>query len=294
MVDRINNIAWQAGQGSVAAIIQILNQKLANSGVRVRAVFVDGVLQLLCEAQIVENLDKSILVPQIQGTLEEIAPRNIYRVNIHSRIVREQQLLWLEEIHRSSENQLIWSEEIYLEKPGILKKFSQNFQQRKSEITKFNLPKSYNSHPVTSSRSERYKAPWVWLSTILIACALAASWGLYTFFSNKSKFPISSENSTTIAPTVNTSQNSVDSATKTSEENFLAAVRIANDATLAGKSAKNKTQWLELAANWQRASQLMDKVQPDYHRYEEAKIRAKLYRQYSGTAQEEADKSKSQ
>lgn len=46
MVDRINDIAWQAHQGSVAAIIQLLNENLAHLGVRTRAVFSNGVLQL--------------------------------------------------------------------------------------------------------------------------------------------------------------------------------------------------------------------------------------------------------
>ena len=47
MVDRINDIAWQAHQGSVAAIIQVLNERLVMYSVRTRAVFVNGVLQLL-------------------------------------------------------------------------------------------------------------------------------------------------------------------------------------------------------------------------------------------------------
>jgi hypothetical protein len=52
MADRINDIIWQARQGSVAAIIQVLNESLVLSGVRTRAVFADGVLQLLCEAEL--------------------------------------------------------------------------------------------------------------------------------------------------------------------------------------------------------------------------------------------------
>jgi hypothetical protein len=299
MVDRINDIAWQASQGSVAAIIQILNQELADSGVRTRAVFADGVLQLLCEAQTTENLEKSSLVAQIQQTLESIAPRNIHRVNINSRIVREQQLLWLDEIHRDGENQLLWSEEIYLEKPGILKQFTQNFQERKSEIVRVNLPKTYNSGIVViNSKKKRKKSLLGWLLTILVACAFlaAASWGFYLLFVNKFRSKTEIEASSKITPTITSApKNSRTNGTaSTSEEYFLAAVRIANDATLAGKSAKNKTQWLELAANWQRASDLMGKVQPDYSRYEEAQIRAKLYRQYSEVAQKEAEKNQVQ
>ena len=94
MITQINDIAWQASQGSIAAIIQILNERLANSGVRTRAVFHSGVLQLLCEARTIEKLEKSTLVQKIRQILESIAPRNVHRVNINSRIVREQQLLW--------------------------------------------------------------------------------------------------------------------------------------------------------------------------------------------------------
>jgi hypothetical protein len=104
MADRINDIIWQARQGSVAAIIQVLNENLVLSGVRTRAVFADGVLELLCEAATLEQLEQSILVPKIQEMLESLTPRHIRRVNVNSRIVREEQLLWLEEIHRDPGN----------------------------------------------------------------------------------------------------------------------------------------------------------------------------------------------
>jgi hypothetical protein len=47
---------------------------------------------------------------------------------------------------------------------------------------------------------------------------------------------------------------------------------------------------LELAARWQRASDLMSQVPPSHSRYQEAKIRTKLYREYSKTAEKEAEK----
>ena len=50
MVDRIHYIVLQAHQGSVAAIIQLLNDNLAHLGIITRGVFSNGVLQLLCEA----------------------------------------------------------------------------------------------------------------------------------------------------------------------------------------------------------------------------------------------------
>ena len=42
-----NDIRKQAHQGSVAAIIQVLNQELSDLGVRTRAVYDGGLLQLL-------------------------------------------------------------------------------------------------------------------------------------------------------------------------------------------------------------------------------------------------------
>ena len=121
MPESMDNIALQAHEGSVAAIIQILNQQLAQRGVRTRAIFEDGILQLLCEASQEEQLEQASLIKEVRQTLEALAPRNSRRVNINSRIVREQQLLWLEEINRDPDNQVLWSQEITLARPNIFK-----------------------------------------------------------------------------------------------------------------------------------------------------------------------------
>ncbi|MBD3560336.1 hypothetical protein H6S82_15955, partial [Planktothrix sp. FACHB-1355] len=92
MVDPTDQIAKQARSGSVAAIIQLMNEKLASNGVRTRAIRENGVLQMLCEAESPEQLERSTLVPQIREILQNIGPRNIRRVRINCRIVREQQL----------------------------------------------------------------------------------------------------------------------------------------------------------------------------------------------------------
>lgn len=136
IVNRTNDITWQARRGSVAAIIQILNERLARSGVRTRAVFEDGVLQLLCEAQTIDQLERTTLVNQVREILESIAPRNIRTVKINSRIVREQQLLWLDEINRDPENQLLWSEKIILKQPNFFQQFLKDFQDKKTESGK--------------------------------------------------------------------------------------------------------------------------------------------------------------
>jgi hypothetical protein len=308
MVDRINDILWQAQQGSVAAIIQVLNQKLSDSGVRTRAMFADGVLQLLCEARTEDMLEKSSLVNTIRQIIEQIAPKNIYKININSRIVREQQLLWLEEIHRDPENQVLWSEEITLEKPNPLQQFIKDLKERKAE-SKNSLPKTQAPQSIiTYNKNKSKNSAWGWffLGVSICMCFGITGFALFTLFGNRLQVPIRGSDSSTIVP-VNKSvelQNpnnlkkettqltSNPSNSISADDPFADAVRIANETTKNGKKARNSTQWLELAASWQRASDLMNKVPRSHSRYQEAQIRTQLYREYSEAAQKQADKSK--
>ncbi|MBH8565353.1 hypothetical protein I8748_24765 [Nostoc sp. CENA67] len=304
MVDRINDIAWQAHQGSVAAIIQLLNEKLANSGVRTRAIFADGVLQLLCEGARTEQLEQSHLVEQIQQILESTAPRNIRRVNINSRIVREQQLLWLKEISSDPENQLLWSQEITLTQPHILKQLITDLTEAQAELVKINFSKIQFSR--TSVFTKKYKYKNARQTGMLVATSLCSllllGWVVYAQLGDKLKNLMQIQNSQSLG-TANTNDSKAqslpnvgkNSLSMPSEDNdaFTAAVRIAIQASASGKTATTSTQWLELAARWQEASDLMAKVSPNHRRYQEAQIRTKLYRKYSEAAQKEADKSKS-
>ncbi|MEL6157918.1 MAG: hypothetical protein AAFQ40_11600 [Cyanobacteria bacterium J06623_5] len=113
----------QARQGSVAAIIQLLNERLADAGIRTRAVVAEGMLQVLCEAPSTDQLEKTAVVDRVRQILENISPQGIRRVNINSRIVKEEQLLWLEEINRDPENALLWSEVITLKRPFFIKRW---------------------------------------------------------------------------------------------------------------------------------------------------------------------------
>ncbi|WP_066377378.1 hypothetical protein [Anabaena sp. CA = ATCC 33047] len=284
MVDRINDITWQAHQGSVAAIIQVLNETLTKSGVRIRAVFADGVLQLLCEAAKVEELEQSRLVEEIQQILESIAPRNIRRVKINSRIVREQQLLWLTEIDGERDNQLLWSQEITLAQPNVVQQLIKDFQASQAE-GQLNLPKL---SPITNSDKQN-KSPTVrWQLALGLGLLLTLGWVVYTQFGEQLKNLVQLENTNSFA-TANTNRTKTEA--DKSHDSFAAAVRIANKASVAGKTATSSTQWLELAAMWQRASDLMNAVPPTHSRYQEAKIRSQLYKKYSETAQKEAAKS---
>jgi F0F1-type ATP synthase membrane subunit c/vacuolar-type H+-ATPase subunit K len=122
----INDSLKQAHQGSVSAIIQVLNERLADDGVRTRAMLDGGILQILGEAAHVQDLDQSYVVGKIRDTLEEISPRNMRRVRVNARINQEQQLLWLEEIKKDPENSLLWSEDLYLSRPNLVRFFLQD------------------------------------------------------------------------------------------------------------------------------------------------------------------------
>ena len=302
MVDRINDIVWQAHQGSVAAIIQLLNEKLAKSGVRTRAIFSDGVLQLLCEAARVEQLEQSPLVEQIQQILESIAPRHIRLVNINSRIVREQQLLWLKEIDSDRENQLLWSQEITLIQPNILKQLIKDFTEAQAELGKPNFPKTPVSRPLVLINKEKHenKPKLRILAAAGLCSLLLLGWVVYAQLGNKLKNLMQLETSKSLT-TTNTNDRKTqtpattpnNSLSDSSDDPFGTAVRIANQASASGKTATTSTQWLEIAARWQRASDLMSTVPQKHSRYQEAKIRTQLYKKYSEAAQKEADKSKS-
>jgi CYTH domain-containing protein len=300
MVDRINDIAWQAHQGSVAAIIQLLNEKLAESGVRTRAIFADGVLQLLCEASKIEQLEQSSLVEQIQQILESIAPRNIRRVNINSRIVREAQLLWLKDIY-NGENQVLWSQEITLTKPHTFKQIIEDLAEAKNELAQSSVRKGKSSRTsvLTNQNKRKYVPKSKMPAAVSLGLLLLLGWVVYSQLGDKLKIFIQVESS---KPVTMANANATKSAVSTTKNNsvttaeqddpFGSAVRIANQATIDGKTATTSIQWLDLAAKWQRASDLMGAVPTTHVRYKEAQIRTQLYREYSETAQKEAEKSK--
>jgi len=289
MHDSMDDIAKQAHQGSVAAIIQILNQQLADDRVRTRAVFADGVLHLLCEAPVAEPLERSVLVNHIQKILEDIAPRNIRRVNINSRIVQEQQLLWLEEISRNPDH-LLWSQEIVLSKPNLLQQWIKAFKSPKVE------PKKKTQLPQVSSRklkeNPRFQRRFISGISVLVLLLLAG-WFVYDRLIptlNASTTP----QEPTPPPTPVSPSPTTPPTTATPSDPFTEAVRLAIEADAEGKTANTAAQWLDIAARWEKASTLMSSVNPDHPRYEIAQDRVILYRQNSQLAQQQAQQRQSQ
>ena len=77
-------------------------------------------------------------------------------------------------------------------------------------------------------------------------------------------------------------------------EPFAQAVELATEASTKGKSAQTSAQWLEIAAKWQLASDLMAKIPSTDPRYNTAQDRVIFYRRNSEIAQKQAKVTRSQ
>ena len=72
-MSRLTKLAYQ---GSVKAIMQLLNDQLQDTGVHTRiALGSDGTLEILCEADHPENLDKETVVDCIKQNLNHLSDR---------------------------------------------------------------------------------------------------------------------------------------------------------------------------------------------------------------------------
>jgi hypothetical protein len=270
--DVVDDIRGQARQGSVAAIIQVLNDKLADDGIRTRAVIADGMLQLLCEAQTLDQLPQTEVVERIRTLLEELSPRKIRRVNINSRIVREQQLLWYEEITRDPEHQLLWSEVISLKQPNPLARFWQDLQQPRQRTA---APKGETIRRRGDQRNYFWRGLLGGASLCLFL--LVVGWAV----KNRLGITLSFSQTATEAPAP---EETTAPAAPPQQDAFVQAVRLAEQAVQDGQTADTAAAWLDLAARWQRAADLMDEVTPDDPRYPTAQDRVTVYRQNSEQA----------
>ncbi len=270
-MDSVNDIFRQAHQGSVAAIIQVLNDKLADSGVRTRAIFANGILQLLCEAPTEAQLDQTLLTDRVRKILEAIEPRSVRRVNINSRIVREQQLLWLEEISRDPDGQVLWSKEITLARKNPLKRFLTDW--RTDRLESLDRPRSISPHLI---REKRQFTKGIVGGLGLSAGLLLAGWGVYTWQTGRSLLVPASQPKDAARES--------ESVIKPEPDNFATAVRLAERASEIGKTAQTPDQWRNLADTWGKASILMGTVPASDKRYAIALDRTALYRRYEESA----------
>ncbi|MBD0309678.1 MAG: hypothetical protein ICV80_16700 [Microcoleus sp. T1-bin1] len=288
MTNPIDDIARQARQGSVASIIQILNDELAQVGVRARAVFAEGVLQLLCEAATPQLLEQSSLVDRVQEILEGISPHHIGRVNINSRLVREHQLLWLEEITRDPQNQLLWSQEIKLRKPNLFKRLATAHYERQAQAGKRALPRMAVPRSIQEPRQfQRGIVGGISLTVLLLAAAAAIYKGLNWQEQGGTQATtqaVANAAPSEAKPALKISKETVNSAV----DSFAQAVRVAEQAANDSKTAQSREDWLVVAAKWQQASDLMAAVPSKHPRHTTALNRTALYRLHSDKAQQEA------
>ncbi len=283
MTNEANDIYKQAKNGSVAAIIQVLNEKLTDSGVRTRAVFADGMLQLLCEGQTLDQLEQPILVERIRTILESISPRSIRKVNIYSRIVREQQLLWLDEIHRDRENQVLWSEIITLKQPHFFKRLQDDWADRSLDHSRSEKPTAPPQRTSSRTREKRQFRRGLVGGIIASSLLLFGGWWLYTRWVENNLQPVEVAVNAERSPVPAASPQSARIATK-ADDPFADAVRLAERTSQGSQTAKTAAEWLALAAQWQKASDLMAQVEAADTRYKTAQDRVGSYRQNSQVA----------
>lgn len=277
MMQTIDDIDRQARQGSVAAIIQILNEHFASSGIRTRAMQDNGILQLLVEAPTAEQLPQEDIVDQVRQVLEGISPRGITRVKINSRIVQEQQLLWLEEIKRDPANQLIWSEPITLRRPNPIVRFWQ-------DATAPRQRNPFLDDVPSKSHAANHTAFWRGLvgGASLCLLLLLVGWATKDWLGiDLGKFmPRPASTKTADSPP----------AVPPDQDPFVMAVRIAQDSVKDGQSANTAAEWLDLAVRWQRAADLMAEVSVDDDRYPVAQDRITTYGQNKAMALKQAER----
>ncbi len=277
MPPTIDDIDLQARQGSVAAIIQLLNEHFAEEGIRTRAIQDNGVLQLLVEAPTADALPKESVVDEVRQVLELISPRGISRVNINSRIVQEQQLLWLDEIKRNPDKSLLWSEPIVLKRPNPAVRVWRELRSPRQRNPY--LDDVYKKKPL-SSRSAFWRGLIGGASLALLL--LLVGWATKDWLGVDLGLRSLGTDPEPTEPTP--------AATPAGQDPFVLAVRIAQQSVEDGRTATTASDWLDLAVRWQRASDLMAEVSPEDDRYAIAQDRVETYAANRAMALGEAEK----
>ncbi len=283
-----NDIRKQAHQGSVAAIIQVLNQELSDVGVRTRAVYDGGVLQLLCEGDTPDQLDQTTLPDRVKVILEHLAPRGVRRVNINSRIVREHQLLWLDEISREPDK-LLWYQEINLVRPNFLKTMMEDVQDSLSS----------RSEPIggLSPRQQREKRQF-WRGILggigATTALILLGWGIFSLTQQKSTDTANNSASNSGNHSASNSpkppvqqaqaQKPVDAPKTNDSDAFGNAVRLAEESATLGSKAQGPGDWQVIADKWGKASELMAQVPQSDKNYTIAQDRTTRYKNNQAAA----------
>lgn len=271
-----DEVFGQARSGSITAIIQILNARLVGTGVRTRAILEGGWLELLCEAEAQSSLAKSKLLPKVQTILEEISPRNIANVRLYSRINQEQQLLWLDEVRQNRRGQVLWTEELKLTKPPFFKQLTEDWQYSRQKAKRISELKAQAQHqPSRIGDWSRVQRSWTsaLIGGVSVAAVVMAGWMLWDGYQER-----------------RIAQQAASPPQQQGTDAFAQAVRLAEEASIAGQTAAGEAEWLALAANWQEASALMAQVPDSDPRYLTAQDRVAQYSQNSQAALTKAGK----
>ena len=281
MSSTINDVNRQARQGSIAAIIQLLNNHFAESGIRTRAVQDHGVLQLLVEAPTADQLEQKSVVSEVQQVLESVSPRGISKVNINGRIVQEQQLLWLEDIKRDPKRSLLWFERVTLRQPNPLMRFWQDLNQPRQ-------PQLFTESPASPPASR--VAFWRGLvgGASLVLLLLLVGWTTKDWLRYGLNFKFTARGDSLFTGRAEPGESAPSPSPQ--QDPFVMAVRIAQQSVEDGRSSTTADEWLELAMRWQRAADLMAQVPASDTRYEVAQDRIVVYSANKQRALEEAEK----
>jgi hypothetical protein len=266
VVQPVSDLLQQAHHGSVSAIIQILNDRLTDDGVRTRAVFEQGILQLLCEAATPAQLDQSFLVEKVITILEHVSPRKIRRVSINARLIQEQQLLWLEAIRKDPARQLLWSQEIQLSRPYLIKYWLQDVKQAMLGVGgQRRIARADSTHQSPHHLSFQRGI----VSGVVVTVLLGILGGAGYLVWHRTTKPIGQV---------------AQERPPTQRDAFAQAVRLAEAAAGAAQSAKTPQEWQAIGLKWNQASQLMAQVPPTDARYKTAQDRTVRYRQNQAIA----------
>jgi hypothetical protein len=229
---------------------------------------------VLCEAATPQQLEQTQLIDSIRRTLEAISPRGIRRVNVNSRIVREQQLLWLEEISRDPD-ELLWCQEISLKRPNFVRAWLDDRRDAAAAKAEYSKPLSRQD---TREKQQFTKGLLGGLG--LSAVLLLGGWAVYAWQTGR--------NADASAPIKALLPQSDAAAAKpnTDQDSFSAAVRLAERAAQEGQTANTAQQWRDIAALWGQASDRMAEVSPAFKQYSVAQDRTVAYRRNQQNALE--------
>lgn len=273
-----DDVYRQACGGSIAAIVQVLNHRYANEGIRTRAMLAGGTLKLLCEAPEAQLLDRDVTIERVWNSLENIGPKGISRVHLYGRLVQEQQLLWLDAIERNPEH-LLWSYQGKLQRSHWFRWVWRDLtqQQPKTELPGITRTERWNAggEKKSSARPLVLGAAGGAIASLLLLGGAAWYFGWLN--------PQGGNPDTVASPSPMPSPSP-------SVDPFVQAIRLAEAASLNGQNASSREDWEKLSQQWRQAADLMGEVQPDDVRYKTAQNRRSVYLQNSVVTRQQAEK----